>query len=89
MSFKKNIGPFSSNNEDDENDLDQNNFDIFTPFDLDDRPPSAKVVGILKGMGSIAIGITFLIFLYAMLPGTFKFIFKFAEEFFNWVDKFF
>lgn len=89
MSLKKNIGPFQSNIDNDEDDFDQNNFDIFTPFDLDDRTPSAKVVGTLKGMGSIAIGITLLIFLYAMLPGTFKFIFKLAEEFFNWVDKIF
>jgi len=91
MKFKKNFGPFQNKSGagDEDDNFYQDNLDIFTPFDFDDRSPAKKVLGIMKGMGGIAVGITLLIFLYAMLPGAFKLIFKIAEEFFKWVDKLF
>ena len=86
MSFK-NMGLFRDKNDDD--DLDHEDMNIFTPFDFDDRPASAKVVGMLKGMGTIAFGIVMLFALYAILPGLYKLIINFAIEFFDWADRVF
>ena len=67
-----------------------NNPNFINPFPNPGPQSKAEMIiaflkNVVKGLIVMAIAIVILVFVYAMLPGVFKLIFRIAREFFNWV----